>query len=89
MTYIPFYIFYAPEAAAARPDVFAALRANAAKPWTNDLAYELLITLLGLTPPHAIAPTDNIAGPAYDGDIGRLRTCHGEREITLENNEAH
>lgn len=84
MTYIPFYIFYAPEAAAARPGVFTALRANAAKPWTNDLAYELMATLLGLTPPHEINPADNIAGPAYDGDIARLRTCHGEREITVE-----
>lgn len=89
MTYIPFYIFYAPEAAAARPTLYQTLRANAAKPWTNDLLYELLITLLGVTPPHTIAPEDNIADPAYDGDIGRLRTCHGERKITLENNEAH
>lgn len=84
MTYIPFYLLFSDEAAAARPALYQALRENAGKPWTNDLLYELQITLLGLTPPHAIEPENNIASPAYDGDITRLRTCHGAREITPE-----
>ena len=84
MTYIPFYIFFSDAGRAARPDAYAALRANAGKPWTNDLAYEVLVTLLGLTPPRAIRPGDDIASPDYDGDLARLRTCHGEREITPE-----
>lgn len=83
MTYIPCYVLFSGRGRENFP-AYAALRANAEKPWTNDLAYELLVTLLGLTPPHALNPADNIADPRYDGDIGRLRTCHGEREITLE-----
>ena len=85
MTYIPFYILSSETARAARPEAYAALRANASQPFTNDLAYEVLITLLGLTPPHAIEPRNNLASPAYDGDLARLRTCHGEREITPDN----
>ena len=85
MTYIPFYILFSDAGRAARPGAYDALRANAALPWTNDLAYELLATLLGLTPPRPVDARDNIASPAYDGDIHRLRTCHGEREITPEN----
>ena len=85
MTYIPFYILYSDAAKNQFPSIYSTLRANAAKPWTNDLAYELLITLLGLTPPHAIDPADNLASPDYDGSLDRLKTCHGEREITPEN----
>ena len=85
MTYIPFYIIFSDTGRAARPEAFAALRENAYKPWTNDLAYEVLVTLLGITPPHAIEPRNNLASPAYDGDLARLRTCHGEREITPDN----
>ena len=85
MTYIPFYILFSETGRAARPDACAALRANASQPFTNDLAYELLATLLGLAPPRAIEPRNNPANPAYDGDLARLRTCHGEREITPDN----
>ena len=84
MTYIPFYILSSDTARAAQPEAYAALRAHAAAPWTNDLAYELLVTLLGITPPHAIEPGNNLASPDYDGTITRLRTCHGEREIAAE-----
>lgn len=84
MTYIPFYILFSDAGCAARPEAYAALRANARKPWTNDLAYEVLVTLLGITPPHAIEQSNNIASSNYDGDLARLRTCHGEREITPE-----
>ena len=84
MTYIPFFLLFSDAGSAARPEAYAALRANASQPFTNDLAYEVLITLLGLTPPHAIEPRNNLASPDYDGDLSRLRTCHGEREITQE-----
>ena len=84
MTYIPLYILPSGAARTAKPQPYAALRANAEKPWTNDLAYEPLITRLGLTPPHAVEPENDLASPDYDGDITRLRTCYGEREIAVE-----
>lgn len=81
MSRIPFFILFSEDGIGADRDAYNALRSNTSKPWTNDLAYEVLVTLMGIEPPHRIEQKDNIASFGYDGDIARFRTLHGELGI--------
>ena len=80
MTRIPLWIYLTDTYEKARPEVKAALEENKAKYFTNDLAYEMMCELMGITSDH-YDPTNSIASKEYKYTRDMLVTCDGKIKI--------
>lgn len=77
MTHIPFVMPASPSFR--RTDAYRTLRNRRDAPWTNDLLYDLLLTVLDIRGMIDRDSRFDLASPAYDCPAERLRTGHGQK----------
>jgi len=77
MTHIPFVMLASPSFR--RTDAYRTLRNHRDAPWTNDLLYDLLLTVLDIRGMIDRDSRFDLASPAYDCPAERLRTGHGQK----------
>ena len=80
MTRIPLWIYLSDTYTQARPEVKDALEQNKDRYFTNDLAYEMMCELMGITSDH-YNPRNSIASAQYKYTKDMLVTCDGKIRI--------
>ena len=81
MAEIPMMLYLSDTLRRERPQLEHALRNNAAKLFTNDLVFELMLDLMGIR--HTFgAPELRFASPEYDLPPEKARTLWGTRPLT-------
>lgn len=81
MARIPLIMRFTEAFRAAQPELFETLRGHEEAYWTNDLAYDMLLTILGIEGMPGIEPAHDIASPSYGMTKETVRTLHGKRMI--------
>lgn len=81
MARIPLIMRFTDAFRAARPETFETLRGHEAAYWTNDLAYDMLLTILGIEGMPETEPAHDLASPSYAMTKETVRTLHGKKMI--------
>lgn len=81
MSHIPLILILSPAYQQQNPALYRTLSQQRQNYWTNDLAYNLLVELMGIQNLPLIEPQFTLGSPAYDRDKENLRTLHGERKL--------
>ena len=82
MVRIPTWVHFSESYGKNHPDRVEVLRSNASKPWTNDLLFEALLGLTGVTG-HAFHTEENdILSSKFNRPWETLRTIHGRLPLT-------
>lgn len=84
MTRIPLVMIFSDEFIARNPKVFKTLQSHKNSYLTNDLAFNFMLSLLGLEDLRDQDQTLNIASPAYSLQKENLLTLHGQKHISDE-----
>ncbi|SUP39505.1 phosphoethanolamine transferase [Veillonella criceti] len=50
--------------------------------WTNDLMYDLLLSILGIQGAPVVNPKFDLSSPQYDRTLDTIRTLHGKMKLT-------
>ena len=82
MVRIPTWAYFSESYEKDHPDRMEALRNNASKPWTNDMLYEALLGLTGVTGHSFYSEASDILSSEYDRPWKTLRTIHGALPLT-------
>lgn len=82
MVRIPTWAYFSESYEKDHPDRMEALRNNASKPWTNDMLYEALLGLTGVTGHSFYSEASDIFSSEYDRPWKTLRTIHGALPLT-------
>lgn len=82
MVRIPTWVYFSESYEKDHPERVAALRSNASKPWTNDMLYDALLGLVGVTGHSFYADENDILSSKYDRPWQTLRTIHGALPLT-------
>lgn len=62
--------------------IYANLKANSGNYWSNDLLYELMVSLLGVEGAPNFDPKLDIASDKYDLDKNSVLTMYGKKHVT-------
>ena len=76
MVHIPFWIYTSDSYRVTHPAEIATMEAGRNMPFSNDMLYDTLMGMMGLTAAH-YDPTADIFSPKYDKDISTLMTMYG------------
>lgn len=82
MVRIPTWVYFSESYEKDHPDRVEALRSNASKPWTNDMLYDALLGLTGVTGHSFYSEENDIFSSKYDRPWQTLRTIHGILPLT-------
>lgn len=82
MVRIPFLVYLSPKAIVNRPEIQKELQKHKDLPWTNDLAYNLLISLLGIQNAPYEERQFNLASPTYQLNWEKVKTQHGTKSLS-------
>lgn len=88
MVRIPFLVYLSPTAIARRPEIQKELQKHKDLPWTNDLAYNLLISLLGIQNAPYEERQFDLTSPTYQLNWEKAKTQHGTKTLS-EKTEPH
>lgn len=83
-TRIPLVVWFSESWKQHHPDRWAALRQNASKYWTNDLAYELVCGVMDVRS-NCFDETASLASPQYKYEREDLLTYEGKQPIAADN----
>lgn len=86
VTRIPLFIYLSDEYIAKRPGIYAALKANRDKYWTNDLVYDLVCGILDLHSNH-FDERNSLTSPSYRYKREDLRTGRGKKWVRDDKSE--
>lgn len=81
MTYIPLYMYFSPAFQSESTGVFQALREAQTQYFTNDLIFNTMLGIMDIRNEAFYEAENNLASPAYNGDVNRLKTLYGKRSI--------
>ena len=84
MARIPFVILFSESLMAASNNVYQTLRKNKDRYWTNDLLFDVLITMLGIQNAPDYSAKMDIGSDQYDMDKKQLKTLHGHKKIMVK-----
>lgn len=84
MVRIPTWVYFSDSYEREHQDRVNALRINASKPWTNDMLYEALLGLTGVTGHPFYSEASDISSLKYDRPWETLRTIHGTLPLTAD-----
>ncbi len=84
MTHIPLIMYFTPDFISENPQIFETLAAHQDRYWTNDLLYNLMLTVLGIEGAPNPEPHLDLASPAYDRTRENVLTLHGKKHISAE-----
>ena len=82
MVRIPTWVYFSDSYEKDHSDRVEALRNNASKPWTNDMLYDALLGLTGVTGHSFYSDKNDILPSKYDRPWQMLRTIHGTLPLT-------
>jgi heptose-I-phosphate ethanolaminephosphotransferase len=81
---IPLVMHFSDGFISENPEIFETLSSHREKYWTNDLLYDLMLTILGIeNAPHREERFD-LASPSYDRTKENAMTLHGKKRISEE-----
>ena len=83
MARIPFAMFFSESFMASSNNVYQTLRKNKDRYWTNDLLFDVLITMLGIQNAPGYSAKMDIGSDQYDMDKKQLKTLHGQKKIIV------
>ena len=79
---IPLIMHFSDGFISENPEIFETLSAHRESYWTNDLLYDLMLSVLGIeNTPHRATHLD-LASPSYDRTKGNTLTLHGKERIS-------
>lgn len=82
MSHIPLIMSFSSQFQKQQSDIFQTLSNNANKYWTNDLLYNVMISILGITGlPDSNSQLD-LSSPEYAMDAHNLYTLHGKKPLS-------
>lgn len=81
MIRIPMYMYFSDSYIQNNKDKFTLLQQAQRKYFTNDLLFNVVISVMGIKLEGFYEPQNDLAGAAYDGDRERFRTLHGEKRL--------
>lgn len=81
MTRIPMYMYFSDSYVRNNKDKFTLLRQAQRKYFTNDLLFNVVLSVMGIKLEGFYEPRNDLAGAAYDGDRERFRTLHGGKRL--------
>ena len=84
MTRIPLIMHFTPDFISENPQIFETLATHQDRYWTNDLLYNLILSVLGIEGAPNPEPHLDLASPAYDRAKENVLTLHGEKPISEE-----
>ncbi len=84
MARIPFAMFFSESFMASSNNVYQTLRKNKDRYWTNDLLFDVLITMLGIQNAPGYSAKMDIGSDQYDMDTKQLKTLHGQKKIIVK-----
>jgi heptose-I-phosphate ethanolaminephosphotransferase len=82
MTRIPVWFAFSESYAGAHKDIVEALRANGGRPFTNDMMFDVLCRITGVSGIPFYTPENDIASDRYARRPEELRTMSGTKAIT-------
>ena len=82
---IPFLVYLSPKAIVNRPEIQKELQKHKDLPWTNDLAYNLLISLLGIQNALLKGRQFDLASPTYQLNWEKVKKQHGTKSLSEKN----
>lgn len=82
MVRIPTWVYFSESYGENHPERVEALHRNASKPWTNDMLYDALLGLTGVTGHSFYADDNDILSSKYDRPWPTLSTIHGAMPLT-------
>ncbi len=84
MVRIPLIMQFTPDFISENPQIFETLAAHQDRYWTNDLLYNLMLSVLGIEGAPNPEPHLDLASPAYDRTQENVLTLHGKKHISAE-----
>lgn len=81
MAYIPMYMYFSPAYISANEKTFRVLQAAQAQYFTNDLIFNTMLGIMDIRNEAFYEAENDLASPAYNGDVNRLKTLYGKRSI--------
>ena len=84
MVRIPTWFTFSAEYEKQHGERIKALRANASKPWTNDMLFDTVLGITGVTQHPYYTGKQDISSPCYDRPYEKLRTIHGKLPLTAD-----
>lgn len=81
MAYIPLYMYFSPAYINANEKTFKVLQAAQTQYFTNDLIFNTMLGIMDIRNEAFYEAENDLASPAYNGDVNRLKTLYGKRSI--------
>lgn len=81
MTKIPFYMIFSDAYVRENPDTVQELKAHEGNRVTNDLLFNEILAVMGIVIPQEYERENDLTSPAYNSDMSRFRTLHGQEEL--------
>lgn len=81
MAYIPMYMYFSPAYISAKEKTFRVLQAAQTQYFTNDLIFNTMLGIMDIRNEAFYEAENDLASPAYNGDVNRLKTLYGKRSI--------
>lgn len=85
MTYIPFYMAFSPEYQHKHPNKIATLKAHHSDYFTNDLIFNVMLSIMGISLGDIDEPQNDISNKMYDNDGNRFTTLYGQKMLEYKN----
>lgn len=82
MSRIPLIMYFSNDFILNSFDIFQTLQQHKDCYWTNDLAYNMLVSILGIHGNPHPEPNLDITSPVYDRNISNTRTMHNQKLIS-------
>ena len=81
MAYIPLYMYFSPAYINANEKTFKVLQTAQTQYFTNDLIFNTMLGIMDIRNEAFYEAENDLASPAYNGDVNRLKTLYGKRSI--------
>lgn len=81
MAYIPLYMYFSPAYIKGNEKTFQTLRAAQTHYFTNDLIFNTMLGIMDIRNEAFYEAENDLASPAYNGDVNRFKTLFGKRSI--------
>lgn len=85
MTHVPMYAYFSDSYMKEDKEVVLALRNKQDVVFTNDLIFNLMMSIMKLNALISYEKENDFVSPAYNGDLKRLKTLYGKKKLAEEN----
>lgn len=81
MSKIPLVMSFSEEFKKKNPKMFETLKSHQKVYWSNDLLYDVMVSVLGLRFVPDVEAKYDLSSEEYDMPLEKLLTCHGKRKV--------